>query len=483
MDVQATQPPSSSSTAAYPPWVILEPGADVETTGSCSTADPKTLMVARTSAGHPIGVSLGLKSPPAESLVCIHFPLYSRPDRHSNEVIAAHGDSLLIRVVREEYYDALPDYFVYNAGTTGAGSPQPPSLSLLPPCCRHLTKDSTGLLHRGEDELVVAQLQMVPLNLDETPAKYGPEVFLFRSGKWLTVLPRISCFGNNNIEEDKFMSWFRSRSVIPVGNDLLCWVDMSYGLIFSNLYDESPGLRHVSLAADPCCTESFSLSRNVCVTAGDVVKFVNIFALAAVAAARVETDAKIQIMPTSGVWALDSYKSLPRVQEGFPVVSMDEPHIICFMVCDEKAWLIMVDMRSKMLRSVYCYSKRENGYPGKFLLPSKVSYYLNSYSGSSRQTDIQSEPFDIPNMQLTYHASNSELLPSGCNTCAEPGAHASEILAALEEISSYGLDGDDMRKAISILSHGNGRRFRSYLGIPKILRKDWLLTEINASIS
>ncbi|TVU02292.1 hypothetical protein EJB05_52201 [Eragrostis curvula] len=147
------------------------------------------------------------------------------------------------------------------------------------------------------------------------------------------------------------------------------------------------------------------------------------------------------------------------VEVGFPVVSMDEPHIICFMVCDEKAWLIMVDMRSNMLRSVYCYSKRENGYPGKFLLPSKVSYYLNSYS----------------------------VTPSCCHLVAtrllSRGAHTSEILAALEEISSYGLDGDDMRKAISNLSRGNGRRFRSYLGIPKILRKDWLLTEINASIS
>ncbi|GJN28686.1 hypothetical protein PR202_gb16843 [Eleusine coracana subsp. coracana] len=133
-EVEATQ---QSSISWYPPWVLFEPYADLDTTGSySSTADPNTtLVVARTSRGHPIGVSLSLASPPAESRVCIHFPKGSDPPKHSNEVIAAHGDSVLIRVAPEQGYDKPHDYFVYNAGTAASksSSQRPPSLSLLPP--------------------------------------------------------------------------------------------------------------------------------------------------------------------------------------------------------------------------------------------------------------------------------------------------------------------------------------------------------------
>jgi hypothetical protein len=59
---------------------------------------------------------------------------------------------------------------------------------------------------------------------------------------------------------------------------------------------------------------------------------------------------------------------------------------------------------------------------------------------------------------------------------------ASAILAPLQEIPiNYGMDHDDMLKAYSILSRDNGWRFRYLLGLPKNLRKDWLLMEIKAT--
>ncbi|TVU01040.1 hypothetical protein EJB05_53521, partial [Eragrostis curvula] len=484
MEDQATNPPCSSLTAAYPPWVMFEPGADVETTGSYSTADPKTLVVARTSAGHPIGISLRLKSPPAESRVCIHFPQDYKPGHGAIEIVAAHGDSVLIRTTSSTMR-ALPLLW----------APQPPSLSLLPSCRYYLSKHSTGLLRRGEDELVVARLNMVQLK-DETPEKRVAEVHLFRSGKWFVGRPRISGL----IEEDKFMSsWFSGSSVIPVGEDMLCWVCLHRGLIFSRVYDESPGLHYVPLPTEP------RRNGNVCVTAGNAVKFVNIFSRCCCGGAgggecensdhayliktwTLKMDSMTWVldgmMDATELWGLDAYKSLPRVKVAYPVVSMDEAHIICFMICDVEAWLIKVDMRSKMLLSVYSYPKAElkHVYPGK-LLPSKVSYYLNSYPGGGSQTDIiEPQSVAVHDKQLTCDASKSKLLQSGCNTSADPGVPASEIVGALQEISSYGLEGNDMRKAISILSHGNGHRFKSYLGIPKNLRKDWLLMEINANV-
>uniref|UniRef100_A0A0D9XPM8 DUF1618 domain-containing protein n=1 Tax=Leersia perrieri TaxID=77586 RepID=A0A0D9XPM8_9ORYZ len=54
-----------------------------------------------------------------------------------------------------------------------------------------------------------------------------------------------------------------------------------------------------------------------------------------------------------------------------------------------------------------------------------------------------------------------------------------EILAALQEIP--GLSRDDLLKAYSMLCHDNGRRFRSFLGLPMSLRMPWLLMEIKAS--
>ncbi|CAO2152877.1 unnamed protein product [Urochloa humidicola] len=63
------------------------------------------------------------------------------------------------------------------------------------------------------------------------------------------------------------------------------------------------------------------------------------------------------------LWALDAYKGLPRVELDYPIVSMEDPHAICFTVCEamhEKSgdgtmWRITVDMRSKTLQFVLRY--------------------------------------------------------------------------------------------------------------------------------
>ncbi|CAO2141033.1 unnamed protein product [Urochloa humidicola] len=73
---------------------------------------------------------------------------------------------------------------------------------------------------------------------------------------------------------------------------------------------------------------------------------------------------------------------------------------------------------------------------------------------------------------------------SSCKSSTKPSTmQLSVILAAFLEIQSYGLDRDDLLKVYSILSQHDGRRFRSLLGLPKTLRKDWLLMEIKATES
>jgi hypothetical protein len=127
------------------------------------------------------------------------------------------------------------------------------------------------------------------------------------------------------------------------------------------------------------------------------------------------------------------------------------------------------------------------------LIPSSVSYFFNSYpcSGSygtltgQRKKGIERPPSDIVDEELirakrrcSSITTNPTLQPA---SCAEPSVQASEIFEAFQEIPSYGLDHDEIIKAYSILSRDNCRRFRSFIRLPKNVRKDWLLMEIKAN--
>ncbi|KAL6658420.1 hypothetical protein ACP70R_004006 [Stipagrostis hirtigluma subsp. patula] len=144
----------------------------------------------------------------------------------------------------------------------------------------------------------------------------------------------------------------------------------------------------------------------------------------------------------------------------------------------------MIDTRSKTIRLV---SRYPNNQCGRMTLPSRVSYYLNSYSGSSnggtslspskKHVDNGAPPPVVVDDLQTNNVTNTPVQFS-CNSSAEQMQQVSEIvspekkiLAALEEIPD--LARDDMLKAYSILSHDNGRRFRSLMELPMSLRKDW----------
>ncbi|KAG2556128.1 hypothetical protein PVAP13_8NG061904 [Panicum virgatum] len=180
-----------------------------------------------------------------------------------------------------------------------------------------------------------------------------------------------------------------------------------------------------------------------------------------------------------------------------PVVSMDEPHLVCFLLCvahhtrhgrhgDPTTWLLMVDTRRKMIESVSRYHGEPGDTPMATLIPSNVSYYFNSCRDRAwmcqqiRQVDsIERQPKE----EEEEDATTNSVLQTCCRSPAETdeAGQASEIFEALEEIPSYGLDRDEMLKAYGILGHDKGRRFRSFLRLPLSSRKDWLLMEIRAS--
>ncbi|KAF8658980.1 hypothetical protein HU200_058820 [Digitaria exilis] len=171
---------------------------------SNSVADAKTVAEALDSTGRNLRVSFRLASPPASSFLHYDHGVGStaptnkdydddddcdedydddcddydeNEENHDMQIIATHGDSVLLekehRVHR--FSRATYDYFVYRASSAAAA--RPASLSLLPerrfpmkceegrPILKHprehmLFEETTGLLRRSDDELLVADLRL-----------------------------------------------------------------------------------------------------------------------------------------------------------------------------------------------------------------------------------------------------------------------------------------------------------------------------------
>ncbi|KAF0895816.1 hypothetical protein E2562_016549 [Oryza meyeriana var. granulata] len=456
-----------------PRWVILKNSGkledDDEDSNSCSAAaaEANTAATSLTSAGHPFRVSFRLEAPPAASR--LRFRCFACTDRRPvpcMRVVAAHRDAVLVVLGYQERFSSryVHDYFVYNAGAGAADPPRPPSLSLLPPYHRltlheangetyqrrrrpwpmpHMLKEATtGLLRRGEDDLVVADLVVIKDDdlvdedtpdedededdiVDECTSKEG-ELLVLRSGEWsITRTPIIHDDG----KAGELSSW-KTDMVVPVGDRQLCWVNLYRGVILCDLSDETPKLRYLSLPVKPpdgkfdddrygdnprgCPT----MDRTVCVTnGGAVLKFIDIFPRCCCGSPGATLcDHSIGAfvvntwtlgMDDDMAWTMDamvdatellSLDAFPRVNLEHPVMSIDDPNLICFVVPEkhkqgkmkycfsETIWKIMVDTTSKTLVSVSRYdnSSEQQPFPGYNYLPSKIpDYFIASYGNYS----------------------------------------------------------------------------------------------------
>ncbi|CAN6374383.1 unnamed protein product [Urochloa humidicola] len=348
----------SSVASSYPPWVMLKRQASV-LSNEDSAANVKTLATGRTTSGHLVCVSLCLAAPPAVSCICVQIP--DGVEMQYCHIVAAHGDSVLIEMCFRGLGLGEKDRkncFIYNAGDAAAKPPRRPSLMLLPPCSvlgtLYNIDDLTGLLRRVEDdELVVAKLRAVVVG-ERRSKKKDPELIMLRYGEWIIKKPLIS-HSNGEVSELLPPSW-RSDTVFPVNDRTLCWVDSSQGVIFCDVFDESPGLRYVPLPMDPNFNRRL-LFRNVCATVGGMVKFVNIFPRCCcgevgasycchsnnaytVRSWTLRMDDGMSwvmdgMVDSTELWSLDAYKGLPRIRLAYPIVALDEPHLICFMLCED----------------------------------------------------------------------------------------------------------------------------------------------------
>ncbi|KAL6658432.1 hypothetical protein ACP70R_004018 [Stipagrostis hirtigluma subsp. patula] len=169
--------PPAATAAVDPRWEMLS----LYGHPSDSVADSRTMAECQTSTGQQLRVSFGLAVPPASSFLYYDLAAAaSTPDDEYTEegptIMAAHGDSVLLEIrCSHRWYRSTFDYFVYRA----AGAARAPSLSLLPACDYHekfhteaqtrrrpspreqlLLKETTGVLRRRDDELLVVSLEV-----------------------------------------------------------------------------------------------------------------------------------------------------------------------------------------------------------------------------------------------------------------------------------------------------------------------------------
>ncbi|TVT96814.1 hypothetical protein EJB05_57953, partial [Eragrostis curvula] len=434
---QPREPSGSPEAAASSPgWVMLgyynHNWASDSTTVVC---DGMTCAAAKTSKGRSIQVSFNLVAPPGISTFYFNW-VGGAPDGNdryklASNVITAHNNCIIFQVnvvlmcgdYRRGSHDET-DYFLYEACAAG----QPPSLSLLPACffsrmyhrqnvtspgllhiqnvspdhARSMRKDCTGLLRCGDDGLMVVELEL-PYG-DDNPRNTAELCMLWR-GEWeLRVVPII--FPNAG-KPRKLMEGWSTDVVVPVADRFLCWVDYLRGFLLGDMAEDTPELRYIPLPFEPP-VDSFDFdrrpnmkrSRSLGAAGAASVKFVTVesrcccggpgrttcvrgrFAFTVTTwtlnlTTKNEPMAawvKDGMLDCEELWPLPGYKSLPRVPVEYPIVSVDDPDVVCFTVCSDyrsyldsevrKVWFMEVDMRSKALRSVVpCTGKdRPEGY-------------------------------------------------------------------------------------------------------------------------
>jgi hypothetical protein len=202
--------------------------------------------------------------------------------------------------------------------------------------------------------------------------------------------------------------WWQTVAVIPVGDRYLCWLNYLTGFLLCNMAADQaspPKLRYVRLPADLVGDDdeeaneeytrnnddppSMKRSRNMCAAGAGAVRLASVdsrcccggpgsstckrsrFAftvttwtlkLRTTMAEEPMTWVQDGVLDCDELWVLPEYGSLPRVPLEYPVVSSDDPDVVCFRVrndysCylddkDRKVWLLEVDTRRKRLRSV-----------------------------------------------------------------------------------------------------------------------------------
>ncbi|KAJ1277504.1 hypothetical protein BS78_04G009000 [Paspalum vaginatum] len=443
-----TEPSPPAPATGKPSWLILDrivhrSGRRRGVVGGDATASD----VARDCVGRSISASLRIAEPPAVSRLYLHWLGMPSVSKFAEPTaIAAHRSSILFRVT-VPFEDSMwwhqtchfpDDYFVYSSSS-------PPSLTLLPPCfdgdypdlklkykafqphsCQQqltMFDDAMGILCHGDDKggefFTVAHLTFRYFHPEGVEAQL---CLLHRrphdSMEWSVKKLQIP----SNMEINPY-SW-KNDVVVPIGGRCLCWVDYYQGMLLldvvtankSSSPDQQQLLHYVQLPSkalrsrrvymevtepDPLRCLSVSdagIIKLVCIITKELPSpsypfTITTWALVDIQHGRWEMDPKLSMGASEFFRLCAAQSCLPRVQPSFPVVSLVDPDVVCFLLRDmghNLFWMIQVNMREKLLQSSAIYINEEEeggGYPpkrasrnkffGYYFIPSKFSSYLS----------------------------------------------------------------------------------------------------------
>jgi hypothetical protein len=419
------------------------------------------------------------------------------------------------------------DHFVYSSGD------RLPSLSLLPPCyideerahVRRMNRRGTGILHRGDGEFVVAtdlKINIVACKDGGGVERAEAEFHELRSSDLHWKTERLLVRHDVNKGGVSFGSWKTDR-VIPVADRFFYWVDLYSGILFTDMSDESPEprtLRFVPLPVKPNLRgprdhKDFpDLSRNLCATdGGATIKFVEIYPRCCCGGPGVTTCVvshnaftlttwtlrlthggsmeweKDGVVDSGEIWALDTYRGLPRLRMEFPVVSIDDTDVVvCLLVSPysrnkhisisgDKTWVVMINTRTKSLVGSMPSFSSEPHYYGEAFIPSQVSSYFNTYPDYRNGASPPNERQPCKDIGVPRAAACIMEVPPAIEYVGSPDK---EILDALQKIP---MTRDEMLTAYNVLACDDRRRYRSLVALPMDMRKDYCCMLVDMGIS
>ncbi|KAK3120739.1 hypothetical protein QOZ80_9AG0693080 [Eleusine coracana subsp. coracana] len=416
-------------------------------------------------AGRLVRVSVRIVDPPLVSRLYLHWTLKPPlEDVTDPAVVAAHRNSILFKVTVPFEDDSwwhnscgFPiDYFVYSAPTTSSSSSNVPSLTRLPPCFderrrRNDEEDKWFKPYRRQRQRCMIDQDMGLLCHSEDGDEFTVADLTYRSEEEVEL-----CLLHHHHHIATPMQWrikklptppdmkiypcsLTTDTVFPIGDGRsLCWVDYYHGLLLVDVLlllanNDNPAADHTqqllryiplpkqALKSRHPCPDAFSPDpyQHVCITDDGIIKLVCIFTKYA------------QLTFTIITWSLDIHKGnwikdcgtimrdaeffglldsshrqsnshlLPRVIPSFPVVSLADPDVICFLLKEinkdrNTYWAIEVNMREKVLLSTtpYIGEEEEEGHSpkkpcinfyGQYFVPSKLSSYMGHDASKSRQ--------------------------------------------------------------------------------------------------
>ncbi|CAL4978276.1 unnamed protein product [Urochloa decumbens] len=458
--------------SSRPNWVLLDFRAYFAdrrnaTNASCKTRNGKDAIQVTFFPAHR----------PRLSYFCVHVHCHGAdPSRRlvwePPKVIATGGSFILLRVSTGRCYatvcsSLINEYYVYRAG---GSSGEAPSLELLPhPCPYDFFDGQVGLLSRGTEYTIAALRDDSSIRASFEPGQYEISLFHSEHKVWTTMdvsVPPEQQQQHCSIEKEGF--WHKTSKAITVGGEhgTMAFVDLWNGILLYDVFRGDPKLRYVpmpqQLYPSRRPNSCSSITRDIAIVK-DSIKVVQVLMKPGSGKAShspsdgwvAATWSRLANFPQEDSWSQDFkledsdingdnnpmhfelLKRLPADNEalsldrfciGHPMISLDDNDIVHFTITVEnKAWVIAIDMRYRMLQGVAEFgSERTFGITATYT-QSRISEHLNMSPGTEGN-------LKRPGMQLLGSCSKKLFRISSVGNVEVEAADNVEVTAAADMI-------------------------------------------------